>query len=54
MNLLWELAGVNMFGLGSVGHGLETVLGKFHVNEPKGIELSWFVMQVCAGLIIVS
>ena len=50
-NLFWEIAGVNIFGLGSVGRGLETVLGKFHAaDESEEIEWFWLVMQVCFGL----
>ena len=52
-NLFCKIAGVNMSGLGSVGLGLETVLGKFHVDKFEEIEWCWFVMQVCAGLVTV-
>ena len=53
-NLFWELAGVNMLGLGSTGRGLETVLGKFHVVESEEIEWCWFVMQDLLCWIIVA
>ena len=38
VNLFCQIAGVNMSGLGFVGRGLETVLGKFHVDEFEEIE----------------
>ena len=48
--LFWELVVVNLFRPRFIDRSLETLLGKFHIDESKEIEWCWSVMQIWAEL----